>query len=99
VWRVALRHVGATLAQCQEILGIAMRFAQSCGAAYRVANEHTRTLYNRAVFETLIVRDGVIAEPEYAAPFGIVFGVDEFLTQPAASLIPPGPLESLYLRQ
>jgi hypothetical protein len=94
-----LRDAGATLGQWQEILDIAMRFAQSCGAAYRVANERTRTLYNRAVFETLIVRDGVIAEPEYAPPCGIVFGVDEFLSEPAASLIPPGPLESLYLRQ
>jgi hypothetical protein len=73
-----LRDVDATLAQWQEILDIAMRFAQSCGTAYRVANERTRTLYNRAVFETLIVRDGCIAEPHYAAPFGLVFGVDEF---------------------
>jgi hypothetical protein len=64
-----LRDVDATLAQWQEILDIAMRFAQSCGTAYRVANERTRTLYNRAVFETLIVRDGCIAEPRYAAPF------------------------------
>ena len=50
----------------------------SCGTAYRAANERTRTLYNRAVFETLIVRDGHIVEPHYAAPFGLVFGVDEF---------------------
>jgi hypothetical protein len=73
-----LRDVDATLAQWQEILDIAMRFAQSCGTAYRVANERTRTLYNRAVFETLIVRDGCIAEPRYAAPFSLVFGVEEF---------------------
>ena len=73
-----LRDVDATLAQWQKILDIAMRFARSCGAAYRVANERTRTLYNRAVFETLIVRDGRIAEPHYAEPFGLVFGVDEF---------------------
>lgn len=73
-----LRHVDATLAQWQEILGIALRFAENCGAAYHVANERTRALYNRAVFETLIIRDGRIAEPLYAAPFGIVFGATEF---------------------
>jgi hypothetical protein len=73
-----LRDVDATLAQWQEILGIALRFAENCGAAYRVANERTRTLYNRAVFETLIVRGGRIAEPRYAAPFGMVFGASEF---------------------
>jgi hypothetical protein len=37
-----LRDVDATLAQWQEILDIAMRFAQSCGTAYRVANERSR---------------------------------------------------------
>jgi hypothetical protein len=73
-----LRDVDATLAQWQDILDIAGRFARSCSAAYRVANERTRTLYNRAVFDTLIVRDGRIAEPRYAEPFGLVFGVDEF---------------------
>ena len=73
-----LRGVDATLAQWQEILGIAMRFAENCGAAYGVAKERTRALYNRAVFERLIVRDGRVAEPHYAAPFGLVFGVGEF---------------------
>jgi hypothetical protein len=34
--------------------------------------------YNRPVFGTLIVRDGCIAAPRYAAPFGLVLGVDEF---------------------
>ncbi|TMC48147.1 MAG: recombinase family protein [Chloroflexi bacterium] len=73
-----LREVDATLAQWQEILGIALRFAESCGAAYRVAKERTRALYNRAVFERLIVRNGRVAEPHYAAPFDLVFGVGEF---------------------
>jgi hypothetical protein len=80
-WRdrpARMRDVDATLAQWQEILDVAMRFAQNCGTAYRVANERTRTLYNRAVFETLIVRDGCIAEPHYAAPFGLVFATTEF---------------------
>jgi hypothetical protein len=40
--------------------------------------ERSRTLYNGAVFETLIVRDGCIAEPRYAAPFRLVLAVDEF---------------------
>jgi hypothetical protein len=70
-----LRNGDATLAQWQEILDIAMRFAHSCGTAYRVANERSRTLYNRAVFGTLIVRDGCIAKPRYAAPFGLVLGL------------------------
>ena len=40
-----LRDVDATLTQWQEVLGIALRFAENCGAAYRVANERTRALY------------------------------------------------------
>lgn len=46
-----LRGVDATLAEWQEILSIALRFAESCSAAYRVGTAQTRMLYNRAVFE------------------------------------------------
>jgi len=48
-------------------------------AAPRIASPTSvPALYNQAVFETLIVYDGCIREPHYAAPFGMAFGVDEF---------------------
>ena len=46
--------VEATLAEWQEILAIALKFATNCARAYRSANERTRKLYNAAVFDKLL---------------------------------------------
>ena len=73
-----LQGVEATLAEWQEVLAIAFKFAESCGEAYRKANGRTRKLYNSAVFERLAVRNGEIDEVEYREPFGHLFVLPEF---------------------
>jgi DNA invertase Pin-like site-specific DNA recombinase len=70
--------VEATLAEWQEILAIALKFAINCARAYRSANERTRKLYNAAVFDKLLVRDGAIAEVKYREPFELIFNMTEF---------------------
>ena len=35
-------------------------------------------MYNRAVLDSLIIRDGRIAEPKYAEAFARVLGTDQF---------------------
>ena len=55
-----LKAVEATLAEWQEVLTIAFKFATNCGKAYRSANGRTRKLYNSGVFERLAVRNGEI---------------------------------------
>jgi hypothetical protein len=59
------------------VLGIAIRFAADCTAAYRRANEKTRALFNQAVFEQLLVRDGRITDTRYLAPFDLLFNAQE----------------------
>ncbi len=66
------------LAQWQEIVGSAVRFATMCGTPYRKAPEGARKLYNRALFGRLLVIGGRIAEPVYVEPFRLVFGIGEF---------------------
>ena len=73
-----LRSVDATLAQWQEVFDIALRFATTCATAYRTAPDPARKLYNRALFDRLLVVDGRITEPVYAEPFGLVFGINGF---------------------
>ena len=67
-----------TLAEWQEILAIAPKFATNCARAYRSAKERTRKLYNVAVFDKLLVRDGAIAEVKYREPFELIFNATEF---------------------
>ena len=73
-----LRSVDATLAQWQEVFDIALRFAATCATACRMASDPARKLYNRAVFDRLLVVDGRISEPVYAEPFGLVLGINGF---------------------
>lgn len=73
-----LKNVEATLAEWQEVLAIAFKFASNCGQAYRSANSRTRKLYNSAVFERLAVRNGEITEISYREPFGALFVLPEF---------------------
>jgi site-specific DNA recombinase len=70
--------VEATLTEWEEILGIALKFATNCARAYRSANDRTRKLYNVAVFDRLLVRDGAIAEVKYREPFELIFNTTEF---------------------
>lgn len=73
-----LKNVEATLAEWQEVVAIAFKFAANCGQAYRSANGRTRKLYNSAVFERLDVRNGEISEVRYREPFGALFVLPEF---------------------
>ena len=73
-----LKGVEATLAEWQEVLAIAFKFATNCGRAYRSANARTRKLYNSAVFERLAVRNGEIANVQYREPFCSLFVLPEF---------------------
>ena len=73
-----MRAVDATLAQWQEVFGTAVRFATMCGTAYRKAPDGARKLYNRALFDRLLVIGGRVAEPVYVEPFRLVFGVNGF---------------------
>ena len=66
------------MAEWQEILDLAIKFASNCAEAYRSANDRTRQLYNKAVFEQILVKDGEIEGVTYRAPFNMVFGVEKF---------------------
>jgi site-specific DNA recombinase len=70
--------IDATLAEWQEILEIAFRFAVNCAGAYKSASDRSRKLFNQAVFEQLLVQDGAITEVRYHAPFDNIFSVEEF---------------------
>jgi site-specific DNA recombinase len=73
-----LSQVDASLDEWQAVLNIAIRFAADCSAAYQRANQKTRALFNQAVFEQLLVRDGGIAEVRYLPPFDLLLRGPEF---------------------
>jgi chromosome segregation ATPase len=56
-----LAAVDAHLAEWQEILETAMRFATNCATAYARASTATRRRFNQAVFTRIEVRDGKLA--------------------------------------
>ena len=73
-----LAAVDAHLAEWQEILGTAMRFATNCAKAYARASAPTRRRFNQAVFSRIDVRDGKIADVGYHPPFDLLFSTSEF---------------------
>ena len=73
-----LAAVDAHLAEWQEILETAMRFATNCATAYARASAQTRRRFNQAVFERIEVRDGKIAAYSYHPPFDLLFSSSEF---------------------
>lgn len=73
-----LAAVDAYLAEWQEILEIAMRFATNCAKAYARAAVPTRRRFNQAVFTRIDVRDGKIADVGYHPPFDLLFSTSEF---------------------
>jgi site-specific DNA recombinase len=85
-----LASVDASLEEWQEVLGMAIRFASDCAAAYRRADDRIRTQFNAAVFEALLIRDGRVAEARYRAPFDLLFAMPRFEYQ---CLVEPGGLE------
>jgi site-specific DNA recombinase len=73
-----LAAVDAHLAEWQEILETAMRFATNCAKAYARASAPTRRRFNQAVFSRIDVRDGKIAAVGYHPPFDLLFSSSEF---------------------
>ncbi len=73
-----LAAVDAHLAEWQEILETAMRFATNCAKAYARASAPTRRRFNQAVFTRIDVRDGKIADIGYHPPFDLLFSSSEF---------------------
>ncbi|HEY1830035.1 MAG TPA: hypothetical protein VGG38_07325 [Acidimicrobiales bacterium] len=73
-----LAAVDAHLAEWQEILETAMRFATNCAKAYARASAPTRRRFNQAVFSRIDVRDGKIAAVVYHPPFDLLFSTSEF---------------------
>jgi site-specific DNA recombinase len=73
-----LAAVDAHLAEWQEILETAMRFATNCAKAYARASTQTRRRFNQAVFTRIDVRDGKIADVGYHPPFDLLFSSSEF---------------------
>jgi chromosome segregation ATPase len=69
-----LAAVDAHLAEWQEILETAMRFA----TAYARASNPTRRQFNQADFTRIEVRDGKIAAVGYHPPFDLLFSTSEF---------------------
>jgi site-specific DNA recombinase len=68
----------ATLDDWQCVMNTALRFATRCGNGYRRASDRTRRLYNTAILQRVLVRDGHITEPEYQEPFDVLFSVPRF---------------------
>jgi DNA repair exonuclease SbcCD ATPase subunit len=73
-----LAAVDAHLAEWQEILETAMRFATNCATAYARASAAIRRRFNQAVFTRIDVRDGKIATVGYQPPFDLLFSTSEF---------------------
>ena len=59
-------------------MNTALKFATTCGRGYRRAGDRTRKLYNAAVLQKVMVRDGHVTEPEYQEPFDVLFSVPRF---------------------
>jgi hypothetical protein len=73
-----LAAVDAHLAEWQEILGTAMRFATNCAKAYARGSAPDRRRFNQAVFKRIEIRDGKIAGYTCHEPFDALFGASEF---------------------
>lgn len=73
-----LQAANAHLEEWQEVLRLAAQIASTCATAYRRASEKTRRLFNNAVFETVLVRDGEAAEARYCEPFDLLFSSQRF---------------------
>ncbi len=73
-----LEAANAHLEEWQEVLRLAAQIASACATAYRRASETTRRLFNNAVFEAVLVRDGKAAEARYCEPFDLPFSSQRF---------------------
>ncbi len=65
---------GQKLAQAKRIIDLALDLAKDCAASYRKARPEVRKMWNRAFFQTILVRDGAIAGSAYEEPFASLLG-------------------------
>jgi hypothetical protein len=73
-----MEAANAHLEEWQEVLRLAAQIAGTCAAAYARASEKTRRLFNNAVFEGVLVRDGKVAEATFREPFDLLFSPRRF---------------------
>jgi hypothetical protein len=73
-----MEAANAHLEEWQEVLRLAARIAGTCAAAYARASDKTRRLFNNAVFEAVLVRDGKAAEAQFREPFDVLFSSRRF---------------------
>jgi hypothetical protein len=59
---------GEKLAQAKQIIGLALDLAKDRAASYRKARPDVRKMWSRAIFQTIRVRDGAIADFAYEEP-------------------------------
>jgi hypothetical protein len=65
---------GEKLKQSKEIIELALDLAKDCAASYRKARPDVRKMWNPALFRTIRIRDGAIADFEYEEPFASLLG-------------------------
>jgi site-specific DNA recombinase len=65
---------GEKLAQAKQIIDLALELAENCAASYRKAKPEVRKMWNHAFFDTIRVRDGVVADFTYEEPFVSLLG-------------------------
>jgi hypothetical protein len=65
---------GEKLAQAKQIIELALELAENSAASYRKAKPEVRKMWNHAFFDTIRVRDGVVADFTYEEPFVSLLG-------------------------
>jgi hypothetical protein len=69
-----LAYDGDKLAQAKQIIDLALDLSRDCATSYRKAKPEVRKMWNRAFFQTIRVRDDVIADFTYEEPFASLLG-------------------------
>lgn len=65
---------GERLAQAKQIIDLAFEVAENCAAGYRKARPEVSKMWNQAFFDTIRVRDGLVADFTYEEPFASLLG-------------------------
>jgi site-specific DNA recombinase len=59
---------GEKLAQAKQIIDLALDLANDCATSYRRARPEIRKMWNRVFFDTILVRDGAVADSRTRSP-------------------------------
>jgi len=70
---VILNRIGAKYTEWRDVLDLALRLAEHCGAAYLNAAPRSRRLFNSAILSEVRVAHGRIAGVDYLEPFSAIF--------------------------